>query len=477
MPDPAATADPPDTAALPATCEIRNWVIFGPGLHKDDLYTPARCRQVVANFAAYSATGHTVPRAALGHDQQQRFARSLGFPSVGRVARCALVPGYEAQGVFEIDVAGVPTEVGGEVGAGRLAGGSVELKSHQKNPADPSTEIPGDLLTGVALLGEEQPAVRNFPPELRERTRPRATFADGSPVPPNPSPARWLEAMAEVTRAMAAEFRGEYLPDRRALRVGGREYSAAAVCFSADLVAPNPGRTMTPEQEAALQAAGFTPEQIAAMKAALPGAAAPAVPPTNPTMSDPAKKPAAMGDLVVTHDDEAQMAAMCKKYADDPAATPEQKMFARMYADMQGMRKEFAEDKKRLGELQAAADAAQKQTAEAQMAAFSADLDARVKALARKVPPVALEALKRQWAALYAPTAKAFSTEADRLRAFSDEVAGYAARPDDPRLAPAPGAATETPSRLSAAGLKVLGAVKDVNPRVYQKHTTATSEK
>jgi hypothetical protein len=466
MPAPAATAD------LPPTCSVKDWIVFGAGVPRGEFYSPQRCRQIVANFDRLTTElRHTVPQAGIGHDRQQRFARSLGFPSVGQVTGCRLVPGYEDSGYFALDVDNVPTEVGGEINAGRLPSGSIELRGGVRDPEDPAREVPGDVLTGVAFLGEEQPAYRTLPPELQERSRPRATFADGTPVPPNPSPARWLAAMADVTRALAQEYRAEYLADRAALRLRGREYSAREACFS-DFTPP-PGPTpMTPDEiKAKLAAAGKTPEEIDAILAALGVAAAPpAVPPTNPTMSDPAQKPpaAAMGDLVVKHDDEAAMGAMAKKYADDPAAGPMEKMFAKMYADMQ-------EQKKRVGELQASADMGQKKADEAAMAAFSADLDARAKQLARKVPPVALEALKAQWAKLYAPTAKAFSSEADRVKAFSDEVAGYLARPDDARLATAPGAAVTGPSTLSGSGLKLLDSIKDVNPRVYQKHTAGAA--
>lgn len=470
---PTAPAAP---AARPVTCSIKGLVAFGPGLHKGELYTPARCTQIARNFAATG--GRPVPLAKIGHDRQQRFARSLGFPNVGVVTRCEPIGDT---GCFEVDIDNVPVEVGGKVNAGRLRGASVELKSKQRDPRDPARELPGDILTGISLLGEEQPCVANWPEGLRSRAVPVATFPDGSLVPADHEMSRWLDLAAEVSDDIAAEAGGQFSADRRTVRIKGRQYVADALCFSD--FDTNPDATMTPEQEAALQAAGFTPEQIAAMKAAIPGNA-PAVPPTSPTMSD--GKPAAPATPGVS------MADMCKKYADDPAATPEQKMMAAMYSDFSkkfaDMESKSAEDKKRIGELQASAEAQQKATADAQMAAFSAEVDRVIEGeytpagvcvrpgLSRKVPPVARPALKKLLVDLYGPGVKAFSSEADRVKAFSDHVASLASTPDNPSLATGPGkAVVGTPSRLSATGLKVLTAIRDVNPRVYEKHAAATA--
>ena len=433
--------------------------MFGPGFWKGDLYTPQRNEQVVRNYARLATKlRHTVPFAKLGHDKQQRFALSLGFTNVGSVTRCDGVPGYP--GYFEIDVDNVPTEVGGEINAGRLCGGSVELKSHERDPEDASKEVPGDVLTGISFLGEEQPAVRSFPPELRARSVPRATFADGAPVPANPSPARWLEAMADVTRQMAAEYRGEFVPERRAVRIKGREFSAKTVCFSD--FDPNGPPPMTPEKEAALAAAGFTPEEIAAMKAALPAATtaaagtpgAPAVPVTSPTMSA-APKPGEPTDFM----------SMCKKYADDPAATPEQKMmsaaFSKMFADNE-------ENKKRIGELQASAEATQKKDADAQMAAFSAYYEPKLLALARKVEPVLIEKSIRPALADIA-AAKTFASASDRFAAVDALLGRYLMQPDDPRLAPAPGPAVKQTPSSTENGRKVVNSLAEVAPNTHKR--------
>lgn len=470
----------PASPSLPPTCAIRGLVAFGPGWHKGELYTDARCRQVAANFAATG--GRPLPLAKIGHDKQQRFARSLGFPNVGVVTRCAPIPGT---GCFEVDIEGVPTEVGGKVNAGRLRGASVELKSQQRDPRDPSRELPGDVLTGISLLGEEQPAVQNWPEHLRAKAVPRATFADGTAVPPDHEMSRWLDLAAEVSDDLAAEAGAEFSADRRTVRIRGREFRAAALCFS-DFETPTPDAVMTPEQESALAAAGFTPEQIAQMKAAL--GTAPQVPPTSPTgqfgIGGGEANRGAMehyaprvkdedGDTIGysrkrerPHAADADaFAAACKKYADDPDATPEQKMMARMYADMQELRK-------RTGELQAAADAAQKKDAEAQMAAFSDQVAKECLKIARKVEPKVVEGVIKP-TALGILTSKSFSAEADRVKAFSDYFAGFAALPDDPRLSrpvgTAGGASEVAP--LSASGRKVLDALKDVSPRVHARHT------
>ncbi|AMV24580.1 hypothetical protein VT84_09305 [Gemmata sp. SH-PL17] len=421
MPAPApdaATATPtmPATcaAALPATCAIRGLVAFGPGYHKNELYSPQRCDQIAANYAATG--GRPIPLAKIGHDKQQRYAQSLGFPNVGMVTKCVPVGG----GCFAVDIDNVPTEIGAKVNAGLLRGSSVELKSHQRDPKDPARELPGDVLTGISLLGEEQPAVQNWPEHLRAKAVPRATFADGSEVPPNHDVARWLNLAAEVSDDIAAEQGGEFSADRRTVRIRGRSYAANTLCFSDFDSNPDPGPTMTPEQEAALQAAGFTPEQIAAMKAALPAgggaAAVPSPPATNPTMSDANAMP-----------------PWAKEMSDC----------------VKKMSSEVDEVKKRQGEFAAFADAQQKQTTEAQMAAFSDQVNRACLALSKKVEPKLMESVVKP-TAMNILTAKTFSAETDRVKAFNDYFAGFAAMPDDPRLAITAGPAVkQTPAALA----------------------------
>lgn len=474
---------PDATSALPPTCSVKNWVVFAPGYWKGDLYVPQRCEQIAVNFDRLaSEEGHTVPYAKIGHDKQQRFSKSLGFTNVGAVTRCQCLPG----GYLEIDVSNVPTEVGGEINAGRLCGGSVELKSHERDPQDAAKEVPGDVLTGVSFLGEEQPAVRAFPPELRARAKPHATFPDGSAVPANPSPARWLNAMADVTAQMAAEVGGEYLPERRAVRIKGREYSDTTACFSD--FQPDADSTMTPEEIAAkLQAAGvpLSPEQQAALggaaMAAPPAAApaAPVVPATSPTMSAEACKP---GEKV-------GFGANFRKMA-DAAKSPEEKAMYSAFADeMDEKDKQFSEITKRVGELQASADAGRAKTEEAQMAAFSAMVDLDLNGdesagklpngrlvkpgLAYKAPPKHRPALKELLVAQFGPAVKTFSSESDRIKAYREQIATFSdAMPENPALVTTARPGDGKPvSRepLTGTGQALLGALTVTNPRVVER--------
>jgi hypothetical protein len=54
----------------------------GPGYHKGRLYTAADCRRMVENFDRLSAGSepYLKAKAKLGHDDQQRLAKSLGYP-------------------------------------------------------------------------------------------------------------------------------------------------------------------------------------------------------------------------------------------------------------------------------------------------------------------------------------------------------------------------------------------------------------
>lgn len=420
------------TNHLPPTCNVKGWVVFGPGPHKDgkDYYSPAMCERIVSNFARLK--GHTVPQAKIGHDRNQvvadRLKKSLGFPSVGHVSAVRSVPGFP--GAVEVDVVNVPTRgVGGLISAGRINSGSVELIPHVLDPEDPSRRIEGPILTGVSFLGEEQPAVRNFPPELRQRAIPRATFDDGTPVPPEHelSP-EWLEAMSDAHLSL--------MSDRHAatVTVGGREYAASVICFS-DL-SPLPSArtsTMNPEIQAALDALaakGITPDQVAAAVGVGPSIPAPEAP---TAMGDATPAPGAMPTSVTTMSKDesggysAAFAEQCKKFADDPAATPEQKMMAAMYAEMADM-------KKRFGAVEAKAEEVQKKDEAAKMAAFSAQVDAECAKLVKKVEPKVLNNVVRP-TALNILTAKSFSSEGDRVKAFGDYFAGFAALPDSPLLA------------------------------------------
>jgi hypothetical protein len=172
----------PPPADLPPTCEVRDWVVFGPGPHKGTLYTGDDCRRMVAAFDRLSAGPNPslAPVGKVGHDREQRLARSLGLPACGKVVGCRTV---DAMGRVALDLVDVPTWFGAQINAGRYKAGSIEVDPHKPDPADPAVTIPGPILTGVAFLGEEQPAVQgpHYPP-------PVAVFADGTTVPPAADP-------------------------------------------------------------------------------------------------------------------------------------------------------------------------------------------------------------------------------------------------------------------------------------------------
>jgi hypothetical protein len=450
-------AEEPPAEEPPATCSIKGLVGFGPGLHKGELWSTERSARVPANFKYLTGT---VPTAKLGHDLRQRFTQSLGFPNVGVVTRCDAVPGYP--GVWDLDIDNVPTEVGGHANTGFFKAASVELNK-QRDPADASRELE-PVLTGISLLGEELPAVRNLPAELQERAKPHATFADGTPVPPADSASvrRFYEAMAKVAVAMAEEYGGEYRPETRSVRLRGREYADTVVCFS-DFT---PESAMTPEEiKAKLEAAGLPPELVAKCVAACgqmaaPAPGAPTGPPAGGAAPPAVEPPAAMSG---------NFGENCKKMSED-ASRPEgeRKMYAAFAAYAEGqdkevgeLKKEMSEHKKRMSESAAAIEETQKKDGEAKMAAFSAQVELDVNGkwdgtrcvepgLARKHTAVVRDGIKRALLATFAPAAKTFATETDRLKAYRDELAVYARKPDDLTLAQAPAAVANPPA--AAAG-------------------------
>src|SRR5262245_16823454 len=147
------------------TCEVRDFLIFGPGYHKGELYGADRCERVPANFELLK--DFLTPSVKLGHDVQQRLAKSLGFLNLGTVSEVKPRPDV-GRGYFSVTAKGIPVEVGAEINAGRLNSGSVELVPRLMHPAT-MKEVEGPILTAFAFLGEEQPAVKGFP-------RPQAVF-------------------------------------------------------------------------------------------------------------------------------------------------------------------------------------------------------------------------------------------------------------------------------------------------------------
>lgn len=431
---------------LPPTCEVRGWVVFRAGFAKGDNYSPAMVLRVPQNFELLK--DHLTPTAKLGHDKQQRLSKSLGFPNVGKITKCVPV-GNDA---FAIDVTGIPTSVGGEINAGRLNSGSVELLPSLPNPDDPAKKIDGPIVSAVSFLGEEQPAVKGFKP-------PRAVFADGTEVPPNKDPAEWFSAMAKVTRKMAAEVEEDTEPG---IEFAGRWYSATAIAFSemsnSEGTMPEKVPVETPVPAIKMSAKGFAafastfadmpPDEGKKFAASCkkyseggkmediekehPGFSAkfssyadaptaestppvaPAAAPGGGTGAMPQETP--MGA-------EAMMAA-CKKFAEDPAATPEQKMMAAMYSDMT----------KRMGAMEAEKEAEKKQTGEVQMAQFSAMVEERIKKIARKVPPVTINSLIRP-TALAIGQKKTFAAGSSMTVELNDLFKPFESMKEDDRLA------------------------------------------
>lgn len=404
----------PAEATNPPTCEVRDWRVFTNGFHKDSYYNPAMVERIAANFAAIPPNELT-PVAGLGHDVKKRLAASLGLPNVGEVTGCRATP----NGDLFLTITNIPTWLGGMISARRYRAGSVELLPKFQNPKDPAEEYPGPVLSGIAFLGEEQPAVKGC-------DLPRAVFADGRPVPANHDP---LPVHSEVMASLYSE-------------------SAAnpALCFSD--ATPTGQPTMTPEKEAALVAAGFMPEEIEKIKSALVadiaadaagGAGAAPLPADNPNGNF--TEPLAQGGTptepgktgMMSDDDAAMMSAM--KFADDPAATPEQKMMGAMCKKMSAMSAKFAEDTKRTGAMEAkmAADAAKGE--EAKMAAFSDSFNKRLEKvlLEGRVTKIDADTIIRP-KAKDIQTTKTFAAESDRFAALDRLMAPYEASPISKQL-------------------------------------------
>ncbi len=366
MPTGAADAATPDRSY----CRLLKWKVFAPGYHNAEIYTPPQVATVPANFAALR--GLVVPVGKLGHDRQQRLLKKLGFPNCGQITRCDATP----DGGYEVDLDRIPVDVGEVVNAGWLNSGSVELKQNYRDPRDPAKKLPGDVLTAIALLGEEQPALPGM--EL-----PRATFPDGTEVPAATRMPDWLGAMADVTREMSAA-------------VEPPEADCKTVCFSAMFQE----RPVTPDEIIAALAT-LSPDDKAKVAAAA-GAAPVVPPPADAVLSDDPtkKKPEPDGD---------EPPKWFRAFADDVT--------------------------KRVGALEADKTTTMAAAAEEKEKAFSAQVDREVKARGidlRVTPHVLKTSVKPTALALL--NSKEFSSEADRTKEFSAYLDGFGALPVNPAL-------------------------------------------
>jgi hypothetical protein len=379
------------------TCNVTGLTAFAPGFHKQQLFTPDDTKRMVAAFA--KLRGKINPQAKLGHDTSQRLKLSLGFPSLGDVVAVRA----DAQGRPVLDLANVPVEIGQAINGGQLRSVSIEVVPKAPNPDDPAEEIAGPILTAVSFLGEEQPAVKGLPPI------PKATFPDGTLVPPATSAAPWLSAMAEVLKHSAGAFSEAYRPT---VTIGGREIEAAVLSFN-DWTPPEIPAVDDKQQQ--LAALGLSPEQVAQIiqicgsGAMADGPGAATVPPAVPGQ---AAVPGQMADAATMPTDPNMMAACAKKFAADPAATDEQKMFAAMFS-------QFSDLTKRFGAMEAATSASQKKDEDAKMAAFSERVDRDILAkLADRIEPVVIAAVHKP-ALLNILTAAKFSSESDREQTYT----------------------------------------------------------
>lgn len=418
------------------SCEVRDWVVFGPGYHKGELYSPDRVRRIADNFARLK--GHLTPVVKIGHDRQQRLAQSLGFPNCGRVSAVRLL----GDDTIALTLVGVPVAVGGEISAGRLNSGSVELVPHIADPDDPARTVDGPVLIAVAFLGEEQPALKGFGP-------PCAVYPDGSPVPPAADASPWLAAMAEVARE----------PARQTLLFRGREYPTTTICFS---------------------------EMTAMRDRILAELKAKGVPVDDPDIAN--KSDAELQELLDSINTSGYSAAMRKMYAANPADTdgtpppppggpggPGQKKgpAAGASGDQPKWFRQFADDcNRRLGALEKAYGDARKHADDATDQAFSERVERAVDdAVTRGV----LQPWQRTAFVAYGKTLGRSRTYSDgpyRGRTeFDVWVAGLAAgRPTSLFAdAVADNPQSGTGAVVSSHGAAILEHLRDVSPRVVKR--------
>ncbi len=436
MPAPSATPDR-------STCQIRGLTAFAPGYHKEQLFTPADTDRMVAAFARLR--GHLTPHAKLGHDTQQRLKLSLGFPSLGDVTAVRA----DAAGRPVLDLDNVPLEISQAINAGILRSVSIEVVPEVPDPSDASQKIPGPVLTAVSFLGEEQPAVKGLPPI------PKATFRDGTEVPPASSSAPWLTAMADVLRHSAG-FSEAYHPT---VVIAGQTLEANILSFSEWTPAETPA--VTPDQIVAAFLA-LPPDQQAVVLPQLAASGAGPTPVTVPPeskMADPPPAiPGAAGAMMAAEPDgdekaKAFAAACAKKFADDPETG---KMFTEMYAEHAAM-------KKRFGDMEAAVQAKDKEGEEAKMSAFSAEYDAVFDRLdgKKKLTPQEAKAFREK--DLELAGTKAFSTADSRKGIIEGMSARLRDLKIDPRISipsnanPNSAASPLSPSQVAELNLTPMG--------------------
>lgn len=466
-----------------STCEIRGWTVFAPGTYKEsaEYFSPADTAKIGRNFALYSTgpTPQLQPLIKIGHDTARldRARKSLGFPSFGKIIAAHTAP----DGNFVIDRAvGVPRIVGSAINSGFLTSGSVELppKGAWRPPDDPNAEIDGDVLSGVALLGEELPGVPGFDP-------PRAVFEDGTPVPPltDEEQVWWLDKMADLAKS---EENPEVV-GRNASTVGETGYAARSLCFSAATYSADAmplekgssdkviGHNIKEMEEhghpkdqsiaASLKEAGKSNKYAAGAEPMMDAASIIAALQADPALMQevaaalggggaPKQEaagavplPAAPGGTTMSGSDEirgknqeGQKRAMWAKDPIDPthdtyaagSAQPDEGKadsttgFAAFAAEMKNCMSAFGT---RLSAIEAAKSAEKKDAEEKEMSAFSAMVDTALKEIgaAQRIPPVGIPAVREQL--LHTLTAKTFASQTDRMAAFDGIKATYAALP------------------------------------------------
>lgn len=426
---------------MESTCEIRDWPVFAPGTFKEtgEYFSPADVEAFGRNFQAYSSSDPPALPVLLklGHHRQQRYAESLGFPSLGRVVAAHTDPKTH---VFIVDRAvGVPRIVGSAINSGLIASGSIEIppKGAWRPPDDPAAEIDGDVVSGVALLGEELPGVPGF-------RGPRAVFADGTPVPPltDEEYRWWLERMGAVMANKSSA----------AGNVGDEDkYAARSLCFSALTFEAEPIMD-APAIIAALQADPALLEQVlAGVQASTPAAAAPEAEVVMSgsdglrgknqdaqirAMNSDGTKGSNGDGGAGRHDTHDTYSATGSQPNNGPASgdTGFAALFSAFSAFSADMREFSADITKRISNLEAAESGRKKEKEESKMSAFVARADADIEKheIRRKVAPVALAAVREQLINTLA--SQTFASEADRGKAYDGIVQMYAALPVNPML-------------------------------------------